>query len=58
MASATAGSAAAMSQGIRIWPRYAGLHQGGLIMLAGSDLVMTMLTVAYLAGLDTTKGIP
>jgi hypothetical protein len=41
-----------------LFPGYAGLHQGGLIMLAGSDLVMTMLTVALAASVVRTRPAP
>jgi putative copper resistance protein D len=33
-----------------LFPAYSDLHQGGLIMLAGSDLIMTVMAVALAAG--------
>jgi putative copper resistance protein D len=34
----------------RLIPAYTDLHQGGLVMLAGGDLIMTVLAVALAAG--------
>jgi cytochrome c oxidase assembly factor CtaG len=42
----------------QLFPAYPDLHQGGLIMLAGGDLIMTVLAVALPVSVVQDRGTP
>jgi hypothetical protein len=42
----------------QLFPAYADLHRGGLVMLAGGDLIMTVLAVALAVSVVQDRGTP